>query len=96
MVRLSCHDEVAVCFHCLDWLKRRRSAKRRELFRAGLPGWSSTSLAAGGGRGRDPTPAAGRRRRRRGRVPVVQEVLGLTSSHGGSEDGSDLIVQLHR
>jgi len=39
MVRLSCHDEVAVCFHCLDWLNRRRSAKRRELFRAALPGW---------------------------------------------------------
>ncbi|MGH9288227.1 MAG: hypothetical protein ACRD0V_08065 [Acidimicrobiales bacterium] len=39
MVRLSRHNEVAICFHCLDYLNRERARKRRELFRAALPGW---------------------------------------------------------
>jgi hypothetical protein len=39
IVRLHSHNEVAVCFPCLDWLNRERSRKRRELFRAALPGW---------------------------------------------------------
>jgi hypothetical protein len=39
MVRLNSHEEVAVCFQCLDWLNRQRSRKRRDLFRAALPGW---------------------------------------------------------
>lgn len=39
MVRLSSHDEVVICFRCLDWLNRQRRSKRGELLRAALPAW---------------------------------------------------------
>lgn len=39
LVRLSCHNEVAICFDCLSWLNRQRGRKRRHLMRLALPTW---------------------------------------------------------
>jgi hypothetical protein len=39
VVRLSCHSDVRICFHCLSWLNRERNRKRRKMLRLALPDW---------------------------------------------------------